>query len=164
MAKIQPLKKLTPQAIGFDPKKIDWPNQETSVFVMRVVGLAKGLRPYTGIGGEKAFGLRGVFKAVSPEGVEYSSGVYYPPAYIQETIEGLISDDDDFEGVKIAMDVFCKRSTNTRANSSPYEFIAEIHTEAQQLDVIGELESQMPDLPKMIAAPATKAIGRKTSK
>lgn len=130
---------------------------ETKVPMMRVFGTARNIKTAVGQNGDPVFGLAGQFKAINmQDGKEFTSGVCYLPAGIQELIQepleaALSAENSRGAAVEFALDVFAIPSTNKAGYSFSAESLKEVSSDDPMERIQKELSAKA--LPKFPALP-----------
>lgn len=127
---------------------------KTRTPLVRVQGIANGIKVATGNDGAPVFGLSGIFRGTNIQtGKVYQSGVLYLPAGIGEMFISpleLALADDKRASMRLALDLFAVESTNKAGYSFEAEsLIAGVNTIA---DLVKETEAlPLPEMPKIAA-------------
>ncbi len=158
MSKILP--KMSIKTLGANPKSAAVGANEAAkkVPMVRIMGIARGIKTAIGNNGDTVFGLTGQFEGVNiATGEVAQSGVLYLPSGIQELIqeplEGIIAEDKN-AAVTFAFDIFAVSATNPAG----YSFEAELHGQPDREDPFAALRQTLSDapLPKLPAPKAPK--------
>lgn len=149
------LPKLSIKTLGANPKEATVAEGEPnkSVFMCRIMGIARGIKAAVGQDGDPVFGLTGQFEGQNAKGASYSSGVCYLPSGIQELIqdplEAAINAGDKTAAITFTMDLFAVTATN----KAGYSFRAELLSDAEREDPFKALRAAAASKPLPIAAP-----------
>lgn len=156
--KIEP--KLSIKTMGAKPDMVKLAEEADARYpLVRIIGVARGIKSATGNNGDPVFGLTGQFQGTNLKTGEKSvSGVLYLPGGILELImdpvEAILNGDDRVAkqaGVKFGLDLFSVKA----ANPAGYSFSATNLIDTAQVNPLAEIESAVSGT----AAPAFPKIG-----
>lgn len=158
--KIEP--KLSIKTMGAKPDMVKLADDADARYpLVRVIGVARGIKSATGNNGDPVFGLTGQFQGTNLKTGEKSvSGVLYLPGGILELImdpvEAILNGDDRVAkqaGVKFAMDIFSVKASNPAG----YSFSANNLIDTAQVNPLAEIEGAVGSM----KAPAFPKLGDK---
>lgn len=143
-------RQISPKAMGFDKEtlvRMTMDAKEVDHFLMRVVGMASGLKPYKNKQegdrqGEVMYGLLGQFEATSVDGETKVGSVCYLPGYVNDMIVAALSMPDT-EAVQIAFDIYARYDATS---ATMYVFVARDLLNNQQSGV-AEVKEQLKAIP-----------------
>lgn len=155
MSKILP--KMSIKTLGANPKaaSVNLEKEKAKrVPMVRIMGIARGIKAAVGNDGDPVFGLTGQFEGVNIEtGETAQSGVLYLPSGIQELIqdplESAINAGDKTAAVQFAVDLYAVSATN----KAGYSFEADNLAAPEREDPFAALRTalegkKLPALPK----------------
>lgn len=168
------LGKISIATIGTKPKRAHKDVDNIKTPLMRVMGVATGLKQAVDMNGEPTFGLVGQFLAINiaeeiekPGSGEYTSGVLYLPGGLQELVQAPLevqmNDPDkaiaNSASVQFSMDVFSVPATN----KSGYSFEADLLGDAVRADPFAAIKATIGET-KLPALPSPDAIKKAQAK
>lgn len=149
MSKILP--KMSVKTLGANPKKAA-AGDNLRIPLIRVLGVASGIKAATDARGDPVFGLTGQFEGTNIEtGETAQSGVLYLPGGIQELLQGPLETaiaDDKNARIQFAYDIFAVSASNPAGYSFEAENLIEVEREDPFAAMRAELATKsLPKLP-----------------
>ena len=145
MSKILP--KMSVKTLGSNPKAAATLKDGERLHLIRVLGVASGIKAAVDTRGEPVFGLTGQFEGTNvATGENAQSGVLYLPGGIQELLQGPLEQaiaDDKNARIQFAFDIYAVKASNPAG----YSFEAENLVDVEREDPFAAMRADLPKLP-----------------